>query len=264
MKYDYLKRYTEDLLSKGELIFSKPEVLSTFKISDTAFRSNIKRMVADKKIIFLKNGYYLIIPIEFRQLSIVPPELFIDDLMMSLNIKYYVCLLSAASFYEATHQASQVFQVMVNRPIKPINLGKIQIVFYVNKNLKNISTKSIKTDRGTLEVSSPESTLLDLLKYFHQSGNLNHIATIMIEMIEALNYKNVADILEYYPLLSVQRLGYLSEKFGYLKLENVIYKYLQIQKPKLYSLLMPGEYNKNDYRNKKWHLIINIEIESDL
>jgi hypothetical protein len=128
MKYNYLSDYLNTLLSKGELIFSKASAIKALSKTDAAIRNSIKRKVALQEIAPLLRGHYLIVPIEYKQLGFVPPELFIDDLMKAVYTPYYVGLLSAASFYGATHQATQIFQVMVGKPLKPIVLGRTRII----------------------------------------------------------------------------------------------------------------------------------------
>jgi predicted transcriptional regulator of viral defense system len=264
MKHVSLKQYMDSLVTKGELIFSKEGMLNTLGTSDAAIRNSIKRQVANRAIKRLFRGYYLIIPLEFRQLGFVPPELFIDDLMQRQSFKYYVCLLSAAGYYGATHQSSQIFQVMVQKPLKPIKLGGAQINFYVNKNLEKIPIQNIKTDRGPLTTSSPEATCLDLLGYLKQSGNLNHIITVFEEMADAINPEKLFRISAHYPLISVQRLGYMMEKINCTSVSDVLESYLKLHKPKIYTLLSPDSPNKSGHKNSKWHLIINEKLESDL
>lgn len=264
MKYKNLSDYLIELLSTGDLIFSKVTAIKELSKTDAAIRNSIKRQVALKNILPLTKGYYLIIPPEYKRLGFVPPELFIDDLMRAINASYYVGLLSAANFYGATHQASQVFQVMVKVPLKPISLGRTKIVFYYNKALDNSSVRQLKTDRGTLCVSTPETTAFDLMRYIHQSGNLNHVSSVLDELVESINLKNLKKTVKKVPLVYVQRVGYLLEYLGHEKLANQLAAYVKQCKPSLFPLLRPGKEATEAYKNDKWHLIINENIEPDL
>lgn len=264
MKYEKTHRYIEQLLGTGELLFSKKKMKSALKHSEDSARSVIKRLVADERIIRLSHGWYIALPSEYRSQGFVPPELFIDDYMNAINQKYYVCLLSAATFYGATHQSTQIFQVMVEKTIKPISHGALNIQFYVNKEINKVSTNTLKTDRGPLIISSPEVTAIDLLKYVRQSGNLNHIATVLGELSDNIDPDILQKKLDYAPLLSIQRLGFLLEILGVLDLSTLLEEYLKFKrKPKFYSLLNPAGTNLKHLKSKKWHLIINEEIETD-
>lgn len=264
MKFVHLSDYVSYLLSRGDWIFTKQEALQALKGSDAALRNSIKRQVASGKILRLLKGVYLIIPPEFKNMGFVPPELFIDDLMKKAEIDYYVGLLSSASFYGATHQAAQIFQVMVKRPLKPLKLGSTRVVFYVNKKLEKIPTHKIKTDQGELTVSSAEATSLDLIRYISQSGHLNHIATVLREMSEKIDPDKLEEILDQYPLVVLQRLGYLFEILNDRPLTNRIEKYVKSKKPPVYSPLTPGKMTSDFEKSPTWHLIINERVEPDL
>ena len=256
--------YLSDLLSKGELIFSKASAMSVMDKSDAAIRNSIKRLVASKKIVPLFKSYYLIVPPEYKQLGFVPPALFIDDLMRSIDASYYVGLLSAASFHGATHQAAQVFQVIVQTRLKPIVLGRTKIEFYFKKTLSDTPIQHLKTSRGPLNISTPEATAFDLLRYVHQSGNLNHVATVLDELIDKISPNMLVKTARKFSLVYVQRLGYLLEILGHTKVATHLAHYVAEKNPSIYTPLRPGKTTTQVEKNDKWHLIVNERIEPDL
>lgn len=231
--------------------------------SDAAIRNSIKRQVQNKKLIPLFRGYYLVIPSEYGLLGFVPPELFIDDLMKEIKISYYIGLLSAAGFYGSSHQAVQTFQVMVNQRLAPISLGRSKIVFYYNKILQSIPVQQLKTDRGPITISTQEATAFDLVRYFHQSGNLNHVATVLEELGESLNGNKLKKISHIYPVVCTQRLGYLMDLTGHSKASRNLADYIKDLNPP-YVLLRPKKDKQYFEKNLKWHLLINEKIETDL
>lgn len=263
MKFDHLSDYIAYLLSKGELILKKTSALESLGKSDAAMRNSIKRHVAKKNLIPLFRGYYLIISPEYATLGFVPPELFIDDLMREIGVPYYIGLLSAASFHGASHQAVQVFQVMANKRLKPIFLGRTKVVFYYNKALQEVSTQQLKTDRGPLTISTPEATAFDLLKYFHRAGNLSHIATILKELGEVLHKTKLKGLLEAYPFSCAQRLGYLLDLTGHDAITEGLAKVIK-ERNLPFIVLRPSHNIRSFEKNLKWHLFINERIETDL
>jgi hypothetical protein len=269
MIYESLSDYLYALMGKGELVFTKTEALSALGISDAALRNSIKRQVASKKVLRLMKECYLIIPPEHQNLGFVPPETFIHDLMGKMEIPYYVCLLSASSFYGSTHQATQIFQVMVEKHLRPISLKNTRIVFYVHKKFDQMPTNSLKTDRGPLVVSTPETTIFELMFYNSQSGYLNHIATILEELVPslktpALRIQDLRFLMTKFPLTVSQRLGYLFEALGHQDISDVFLEYLHHKKPVVYLPLSSKNPLKEGIKSPKWHLIINQEIETDL
>jgi hypothetical protein len=268
MSYKSLSDYLYALMGKGELVFTKQEALNALGISDAALRNSVKRQVASKKVLRLMKGCYLIIPPEYQNLGFVPPENFIHDLMEKVGIPYYICLLSAAAFYGATHQATQIFQVMVGKPLRPLSLKNTRIVFYVHKKFDQMPTNSLKTDRGPLIVSSPTTTVFELMFYNSQSGYLNHIATILKELVPSLRIQDLRSLMTKFPLTVSQRLGYLFESLGHKDISDAFLEYLHRKKPLVYLPLSSKNHGKNPLKkgtkNQKWHLIINQEIETDL
>lgn len=263
MKFTHLSAYITYLMSRGELVLKKASALEFLDTSDAAIRNSIKRQVQNNKLIPLFRGYYLIIPPEYAMLGFVPPELFIDDLMKEVGVSYYIGLLSAASFYGSSHQAVQIFQVMVNKRLKSISLGRSKIVFYYNKNIQDARVQQLKTDRGPITMSTPETTAFDLVKYLHQSGNLNHIATVLEELGESLKKNVLKKVSLTYPMACIQRLGYLLDFTGHSEVTGALAESVRdLNSP--YIALRPKKNMPFLEKNLKWHLLINDKIESDL
>lgn len=262
MSYGKLKDFIYELLGQGELIFSKKEAQKALGATDAALRNSIKRQVNSNRLHRLMKGYYLIIPPEYQNLGSVPPELFIDDLMEGLGLAYYVGLLSAASFYGATHQSVHIFQVGVKVPLRPITLNATTIKFYVNKHLDAMPTHRLKTDRGPLVVSSPEATCFDLMTHRIASGGLNHVVTILSELAEKVQGEALHKIAPLFTLTSSQRLGYLLEALGYSDLSFSLLKYVESKNSCQYIPLVWGA--GNGEKNRKWQIIVNEEVDPDL
>lgn len=125
------------------------------------------------------------IPPEYRALGCLPADQLLVPLMRHINAPYYVCLLSAAEFHGAAHQRPQITQVMVSKRIRSIRCGGVIIKFIYKKEMSHIPMQSINARTGYLMISTPEATAMDLLLYPKQSGGVNHIATILTELIEA-------------------------------------------------------------------------------
>jgi predicted transcriptional regulator of viral defense system len=79
-------------------------------------------------------GFYVIIPPDYSKQGIIPPYLYIDDLMKSLDTPCYVGLLSAAALYGAAHQQPTVYTVITQSPA-PRSIDKLKI-------LKNMEIES--------------------------------------------------------------------------------------------------------------------------
>jgi predicted transcriptional regulator of viral defense system len=141
-------------------------------------------------------GFYVIVPPEYRSLGCRPAEQFIPDLMNYLGEYYYVGLLSAAEYHGATHHRPQIFQVMVAKPRRTIISGKVQVNFIVRGNIEAIPTQPRNTVSGILKLSTPEATAFDLAGYYRHCGWLDNVATVLSEMVEVIDPEKLVTVAE--------------------------------------------------------------------
>lgn len=259
--------YIHELMKNGKCTFSVGDAMAALKIkSRKAIYSSIEHLVAKKELVSPAKGFYVIVPPEYQILGCLPAEYFIPYLMEHWKAKYYACLLTAARYHGASHQAAMIFQVMIDGRKSPIVCGKVKVKFIANKNLANTPTQQISTRMSMLTVSTPEGTAMDLLAYPHQSVGLNHIATVLAELHEAMNTEKLLRLAENSSGLAwQQRLGYLLEMIGANELADVLKEHLSKQKRLDYILLAPeAKVTKKSKKNDTWKLIENIKIESDI
>ena len=107
--------------------------------------------------------------------------------MAYLDRPYYVGLLSASALYGAAHQAPQELQVVTDRSLRPIEIGRVRIRFVKKARVSETPTVNIKTPTGETRVSSPEATALDLVRYIEHAGHLPNVATVLHELAERLD-----------------------------------------------------------------------------
>lgn len=265
-RYNYLQDYIVNIQSKGIYTFSKKNLLRSFKISDEALAMAINRLVKKKQIVIVRKNFYIIIPPEYLSRGILPPILFIDDLMKFLERDYYVSLLSAAIYHESTHQQPQEFYVSTLYPnIKKIQLKDTQINFVLKKNFIYYGIEKRKTDTGYINISNPELTTIDLVQHNNKIGGLNRVATILDEMIENINPKKLKRIAkEANNVSSLQRLGYIFDKVLQAHELSEVIKEV-ISNKKTYRILLSSQHPKKKHEiDREWNIIINTKIESEL
>lgn len=261
--YSYLIDYIHDLRKQGKYLFLKEEAAKALNLSNNAILLTISRLLKKKKIAYLKKGLYQIIPEEYEHMGSLPPEWFMDGLMAHLQTPYYIGLLTAASFHGAAHQAPQVFQVMCQHVTPPMLIGRLHIRFYYSKSLSTIPTQDLKTPTGYVKVSTPEGTAFDLVRYLHQAGHLNHVATVLAELADTMESHKLAQVCEQLPTRYAQRLGYILDYLGHEPLTKSLHN-LVSRKPLRYILLRPDSPAQGTEKDAKWHILINEAIEADL
>jgi len=265
-QYGYLEDFINELRSNGRYAFSLPEVRGRFEQSDEAIKKALQRLKKKKEIALIRNEFYVVITPEYRSKGILPPSLFVADLMKFLGKDYYVGLLNAATYYGAAHQQPQTFSVITMKPsLRNINNDNLKVNFYIKKEWDKGDIVQKKVDTGYINVSSPELTALDLVYYFDQTGGLNRVATVLEELCESIDPNKMLSLAKRYsPITAVQRLGFLLEEIlnipdlsepikDYLKTVNYFPVLLRPQKEK------PEMITGND-----WKVVQNIEIEIDL
>ena len=264
--YGYLEDFINELRSNGRYAFSLPEVRNKFTQSDEAIKKALQRLKKKKEIALVRNEFYVIVTPEYRTKGILPPSLFISDLMKFLEKDYYVGLLNAAAYYGAAHQQPQSFSVITMKPsLRTINHSNLKINFLVKKEWTKGDIIQKKVDTGYINVSSPELTALDLVYYFDKSGGLNRVATVLEELCESMDSEKLLDTAKRFsPVTAVQRLGFLlDEILGMQDLSNPIKDYLKTIRH-FPIQLRPQKAKLDMITGNDWRVVQNVEIDSDL
>ena len=183
--------------------------------------------------------------------------------MAYLDRPYYVGLLSAAAVHGAAHQRAQVFQVVTEVPTRPIKVAHLQIEFHRNRNIQEVPVTRIKTETGSMLVSTPEGTALDLVRYPEACGYLDNVATVLVELAERIDPRRLAKVAAKGRQPDAQRLGYLLEHLGLEKVAKPLATLVASwrRRPVLLRPDRPGGGLECDPR---WYVIANEEVTSDL
>ncbi len=262
--YNYLEKYFKNIRSSGRYSFTLEELQKEFNISYRALKQNLYRLKLKGIIVQVRQGFYVVIPPEYSNQGMLPPTMFIDDLMKSLNKPYYISHISAAAMFGAAHQQPMEFTITTKTPApRSIKNKKLKINFYSKKKwpIEGITQK--KTNAGYVNVSIPELTALDLLEKSHFFG-INRIATILNELADEMNSNRLIKIASQFTNnAAIQRLGYILEKdIMNEKLAESLWKVLS---KRIFSTIpLSPKKEKSGTSNNRWKVIENMKIESDL
>jgi predicted transcriptional regulator of viral defense system len=128
--------------------------------------------------------------------------------------EYYVALMSAAAIHGASTPPLPALQVMVEFQRRSLQVGHHRIDFFVRPAADLMPRREVKTPTGTMMVSTPASTALDLVAYQRDIGGLDRATSLI---------SSFADQIDTYDLLlsarrasppTFQRLGFLLEQMG--------------------------------------------------
>lgn len=258
----YLK-LIDEFAATGRYCFSFSEIAEKLDASPVAIKSALHRLKKKGKLAVPYQEFYVILPPEHRARGCLPPQQFIPHLMDHLGEVYYTGLLSAAEFHGAAHHRPQVFQVVVAKARRPIECGQVKVEFIFRKNAALIPTEQKNTGTGTIQLSTPEATALDLIGYARHCGGLDNVATVLTELVENINILQLAEVAALSPVAWTQRLGYLLELLGEKNKADLLAVSLHgsvfVPTP-----LLPGRTIKGSKKNSRWQVFINTDVEPDI
>lgn len=255
--------YISDLAATGRYHFVSNDARKALGVSADATRLALNRLARQDIIAQPARGFYVIVPPEYRSLACLPADQFIPALMQRLDQPYYAGLLSAAQYYGAAHHRPQEFQVCLDRARRPIRCGRVRVAFMVRKRLSDVSVNKFNTPRGTIQVSTPEATAIDLIGYWRRIGGLDQVATVLSELAAKIGPRKLVTAAQTAPISWAQRLGYLLMLVNAGDKAELLNVYVR-GKARQTVPLLPGTIGIDAPRNADWKLIVNANIEPDL
>lgn len=259
----HARDYLAGLAAGGRYDFASRDAQKALGVSPAATKLALNRLARQGLIASPARGFYVIVPPEYRSLGSLPPEQFIPGLMQRLGLAYYVGLLSAAQYHGAAHHRPQEFQVMLAQRHRPIHCGAVRVAFHIRKNLASVPVQRFNTLRGTILVSTPEATAVDLVGYPDQAGGLDQVVTILNELAEKLDPHRLVAAAETAPLPWAQRLGYLLEKVEPGDRAEALKAYVR-QHVRQTAVLLPSATRDGATRSEDWKLLVNADVEPEL
>ena len=264
MERETLAGFVERLQGVAHYTFTKEEAQQATGLRANGFKVAAWRLEQAKRIVSVRRGFYVIVPIEYRAGGILPPDWFINDLMKFLGQPYYVGLLSAAELHGAAHQRPQAFHVVTSKPTREAEAAGLRIRFFKKANVAATPQVKKRSFTGDIAVSSPAATALDLVAYERSVGGLDRVLTVLQELSESIEPNGLVEAVKADGRLPyIQRLGWLLDKAGHQTLTGKLHKWLGQQKTKPVALA-PSLPIKGHPHDPKWRVIVNTEVESDL
>jgi predicted transcriptional regulator of viral defense system len=248
----------------GRYTFSREEALKKLSLNTESLKKAISRLAAKDRIAVPRRGFYVVVPLEYRIAGAPPASWFIDQLMLHLGRPYYVGLLSAAALFGAAHQQPQEYQVVTDQPQRLMHVGRNRIRFLVKRNAAKVAIEEHKTDTGTIRVSTPEATAIDLFRYTAVAGGLDNVATLLSELAERIDERRLIEAAKADGEMAfLQRLGYILENFAPGGHSSKLAEWVNERNPRN-APLNPGKPIKGQPVNRRWRIIVNDIIEGDI
>jgi len=268
-----LETYIDKQLGQGRAYFSKEEARRALDLSPSAFTAAAQRLAKKGKLANARHEFYLILRPEDQNLGAPDPVRWIDPLMRYQRTGYRISLLRAAAFHGASHQAAMVFQIVVPKQLRSLELGRQQLQFlYQTPEIFEQANRpewlgAIQTAEGFAKVAGVELTLLDCVRYFHKATGIDGVAQIVKDIGAKAVPRKLAKIAGLYENSAVRRLGYLLDLAGHSQQSKVLEPFAAQAKsfkpldPAIRPILetSPADVEKN----MKWRLTIHEPVEVD-
>lgn len=255
--------FVDRLQATGTYTFSVADVHSALPASEIALDNAIRRLDKTGRIVTPRRGFYVIVPTEYRAAGSPPPSWFIDDLMRFLGQPYYVGLLSAAAIHGASHQQPMEFQVITDRPTRRGLAGRARIQFHMSNSIAETPAARVQTETGTMLVSTPESTALDLVRFSAACGGWSNVATVLQELAERIQPDALQAVAQLRKTPEIQRLGYLLDRAGEQRLADSLLRVLASRRYRPVALATDAPLTERAVVHP-WRVIPNEDVETDL
>jgi predicted transcriptional regulator of viral defense system len=264
----HLSSYLTELLASGRTVFLRDQAVQALGSSRGAFLDAAERLQRRGHLVNLRQGFYVVVPPQYLSWGAPPPTWYIDELMRYEARPYYVGLLTAAALHGASHQAVMEFQVVTEKKMPELLVGRSRIAFHYRKDVKVVAAgiEDRKTDTGRMRVSSVELTALDLLRYPRAAGGSDHIATVLSDLGRKIEPEKLAMLSALFERPIVQRLGHLLDRLGQESRAEPMLEKLFTGKPPSWVELDRSEADLEPLtveRNRRWRVLVRRAPEID-
>jgi hypothetical protein len=197
------------------------------RLSEIAARKQLLRLADRVTRVSPRQQFFLIVSPEHRAVGAPPVTWWLHDYFHWLGQPYYLALQSAASSFGSNPQAVQVTQVMTKIPHQALAIGRIRVEFFVKRALEVTPTQPPANAFAPLQVSTPEATSYDLIRYAPRIGGIGRAAETIAPLLPPVRPAELRRVLkiEDEPA-TAQRLGFVLEKLRATNLAQVVEDWL--------------------------------------
>jgi hypothetical protein len=221
------EKFIDKRLALGRVTFSLDELANEAGLSAVAAKLQLQRLRGKVVRVSPRQAFFLIISPEHRTIGAPPAIWWLQDYFSWLGRPYYLALQSAAGEFGSNPQALQVTQVMTDRPCRNIKVGRIQVRFFVKRDIEQTPTQQLPQASAPLCISTPEATTFDLVRYATRIGGIDRAAETITPLLPKLRIGELRRVLNLENTLpTAQRLGFIFEAMGAGKLANAVYNWL--------------------------------------
>jgi hypothetical protein len=209
------RNFVNSKLARGVVSFPLQEMTEATGLSVVAAKNQLLHLDDMIARVSPRQQYFLIIQPEHRTIGAPPVEWWLDDYFKWLGRKYYLALLSAAGTLGSSQQALQETQIITDVPRREIIVGRVRLRFFTKSDIDGTLTRQLPGAYAPLVVSTPESTVFDLIRYAHDIGGIERAAETITPILTLLKPEKMRRVLDAEnEVVTAQRLGFVLEALG--------------------------------------------------
>ncbi len=255
--------YVRESLARGQYTFARSDAAKALNRHGDTLNKILLRLKRAGWVLPIGSSFFTFVDPQNRKFGHLPPEWFVESWAQFKGVEYYVGGLSAAALHGAAHQRPQAFHVVVNRSMRPFHLPSLHVRFLYRQAIVSSMWEQKKVPTGYFRVSTPEMTAYDLFSLRNACPSLDHVATIYVELGEAMRARRLDALCkEGFETPVLQRLGWMLDHTGWTNLTDGLGRRLAQRRRDwvpLYTRL-PAK----GARNEKWRVIENTDIQADI
>ena len=219
--------FVDARMALGRVAFPLSDLVRESGLSTIAARFQLLRLGSKVVRVSPRQPFFLIVGPEHRNLGAPPAIWWLQDYFNWLGRPYYLAIQSAAGAFGSNPQALQVTQVITDRPMRAIQVGRIQVRFFVKRRIGRTPTQQLAQASVPLSISTPEATVFDLIRYAASIGGIERAAETIRPLLPGLSARELKRVLEAEnePTIA-QRLGFVIEAAGAIKLAQAVRDWL--------------------------------------
>jgi hypothetical protein len=219
--------FLDQRLALGRVAFPLADLVKATGLSVTAARNQLLRLKNRVTRVSPRHQFFLIVSPEHSAVGAPPVAWWLHDYFQWLGEPYYLALQSAASSLGSNPQALQVTQVMTKISRRAVEVGRIRIQFFVKRTVEQTPTQPLANAFAPLQVSTPEATAFDLIRYAARIGGIGRAAETIAPLLPLMRLAELRRVLkiEDEPA-TAQRLGFVLEKLRATDLAKVVENWL--------------------------------------
>jgi predicted transcriptional regulator of viral defense system len=256
-----LAELVDGLQARGRYTFSREQAQAAVGRSPAAIRLAAARLARVGRLAMPRRGFFVIVPLEHRAAGAPPPSWYITDLLRDAGAAGYVGLLSAAALHGAAHQASQEYQVVVDKQLRAMTVGRSRLRFVFKRDAARTPVVSRKTETGSMSVSTVESTAFDLVQYVDVVGSIDTAASVLAELGNSVDEVALAECAAHFARSTGQRVGWLLDRVGHADKTQRLHDTLATRRPAAVSL-RPGIAARSP-ADARWLIRVDRDVEID-